>query len=307
MDVDGHVLLVVAGFRLGRSAGTAQVRNNDRVTCGEGRHDRMPHMAGFGITVQQDHRAILAADEITQSNSVDLGEALGKAGRDCAIRGQERRRCRRQRGDQFFGGQDRVSEGRTIQLMRGAHHLALERGRCILHQGDVVAELHREAACRLDTSVCQQTDNNDFLDAVLFELLVEIRVGKATLRPMLLDNDIALPGNKIRVPLTAPCPFGEGLPFARGHLAGVRVFPLRVVTRFRAMVRHDEQLNFRSACCRDDLPQMVKKIFLHGDRLDHRPELTALGQEIIIGVDEKQAGIVGGIAGRSHVIFLRLK
>ena len=124
--------------------------------------------------------------------------------------------------------------------MRGAHHFLGERRRSILDQSDVIAELHRKAAGGFDASVCQQTDNNDFLDAVLFELLVEIRVGKATLRPMLLDNDIGLPGNKIRVPLTAPCPFGEGLPFARGNLAGVRVFPLRVVTRFRAMVRHDE-------------------------------------------------------------------
>ena len=61
MDVDGHVLLVITGLRLGRSTGAAEVRNDDRVTLGEGRHNRMPHMVGFGIAVQQNHRASLAA------------------------------------------------------------------------------------------------------------------------------------------------------------------------------------------------------------------------------------------------------
>ena len=39
MDVYGHVLLVVAGFRLGRSAGAPQVRNDDCVALGKRRHE----------------------------------------------------------------------------------------------------------------------------------------------------------------------------------------------------------------------------------------------------------------------------
>ncbi len=39
-------------------------------------------MAGLGIAVQQDHRAALAANEVVQSNAIDFGEVLSKAGGD---------------------------------------------------------------------------------------------------------------------------------------------------------------------------------------------------------------------------------
>src|SRR5438552_2495547 len=51
MDVDRHRLLVVAGRRLGRASGAAQIRHHDGVTRGERRHDRAPHVAGFGVAV----------------------------------------------------------------------------------------------------------------------------------------------------------------------------------------------------------------------------------------------------------------
>ena len=76
VDVYGESLFVVTGFRLGGAAGAAQIGNDNRVTLGERRHDRMPHVAGLRVAVQQDHGAALAADAIVQSNSVDFGEAL---------------------------------------------------------------------------------------------------------------------------------------------------------------------------------------------------------------------------------------
>ena len=42
----------------------------------------------------------------------------------------------------------------------------------------MIAELHREPA-ELDAAIGQGTDDDDLLDAVLLELLVEVRVGKA--------------------------------------------------------------------------------------------------------------------------------
>ena len=41
-------------------------------------------------------------------------------------------------------------------------------------------------------------------DAYL-QLLIEIRVGKAALGPMLLDDHVAGLGTKLRMPFTAPC------------------------------------------------------------------------------------------------------
>jgi hypothetical protein len=47
-------------------------------------------VARLRVPVQQDHRAALAADEIMQSNSIELGESLGESGgnltRDCRLR-----------------------------------------------------------------------------------------------------------------------------------------------------------------------------------------------------------------------------
>src|SRR5207244_11213869 len=78
--VRGLGLLVISGAWLGRAAGAAQIWHDNDVTLGEQRHDRAPHMAGLAIPVEQDHRATLPADEIAQSDAVDLGEALGEAG-----------------------------------------------------------------------------------------------------------------------------------------------------------------------------------------------------------------------------------
>ena len=196
-----------------------------------------------------------------------------------------------------------MRERRSVQLVRRAHHLAIECRRCILHQRDVIAELHREAGRRLDASVRQQTDHDDVFDAVLFELLIEIGVGKAALGPMLLDDDVAFLGHEVRMPFTAPGSFGKSLPFTRGDLAWVRVSPLSVITRLPAMVRHDEELNLCSAHCRNDPAQMIEKVFFLGDLFEQGPKLAAFAEKIIVGVDEQQAGSVCGIVGCSHMIF----
>ena len=93
VDVHGHVLLVVAGLRLRRAACAAKVGNHDRVALGEPRQDRVPHVAGLGVAVEQDDCAPLASDEVSDPRAVDLGEALGEAGR-------RRRRVAREREPQ---------------------------------------------------------------------------------------------------------------------------------------------------------------------------------------------------------------
>src|SRR5438093_10439735 len=79
MDVDRHRLLVVAGRRLGRASCATQIRHDDGVTRGERRHARAPHVAGFGVAVEQHHCAPLATDAIAQPDAVDLREALGES------------------------------------------------------------------------------------------------------------------------------------------------------------------------------------------------------------------------------------
>jgi hypothetical protein len=81
VDVHRHVLLVIAGRRLGRSAGPAQVGHDHGVALGEERHDRPPHVPGLRVAVQEDDRAALAADDVVQPDPVDLGETIGEAAR----------------------------------------------------------------------------------------------------------------------------------------------------------------------------------------------------------------------------------
>jgi hypothetical protein len=70
------------------------------------------------------------------------------------------------------------------------------------------------------------------------------------------------------------------------------------------MVRHDEELNFRSARCRDNLSHMIEKVLFLGDLFEQGPKLAAFAKEIVVGVEEQEAGSVGRIIGHSHVIFL---
>ena len=51
-----------------------------------------------------------------------------------------------ERDHQVSGRENRVREGRTIEFMSCAHHFPAERRRGILHQRDMKAEYHSEAA-----------------------------------------------------------------------------------------------------------------------------------------------------------------
>jgi hypothetical protein len=78
------------------------------------------------------------------------------------------------------------------------------------------------------------------LDSVLFKLLVEISISKAALRPVLLDDDVSLLRDKVRMPITAPSTPREDLALSRGELPGSRVLPMGVVARFPATMGNDE-------------------------------------------------------------------
>jgi len=144
-----------------------------------------------------------------------------------------------QRGHDLTGGDDRVGEGRTVELGR-VHFFPTFSGRCIFDQGDVIAEFHSETAGRLDAGVRQHADEDDLFDPVLLKLLVEVSVSKAALRPVLLDDDVSLLRDKIRMPLTAPGTLREDLVLSPGQLPGSCVLPMGVVSRLPAMMGKDE-------------------------------------------------------------------
>jgi len=69
------------------------------------------------------------------------------------------------------------------------------------------------------------------------------------------------------------------------------MIPVLIVARLPTAVRDDHHLDARRADGAVQPAQVVEQPDLIGDRLDARIDLAALGQEIVVGVDEKQGGI----------------
>ena len=107
-----------------------------------------------------------------------------------------------------------MSIGWPVQLMRGVRHLLREGSRRIGDQGHMIAQFHREAARGFNARIGQEANDDDLLDAILLELLVEVRVGKTALSPMFLDNDVAGLRHEIWVPFATPGALCESLAFA---------------------------------------------------------------------------------------------
>jgi hypothetical protein len=84
-----------------------------------------------------------------------------------------------------------VGVGRSVDGVRGMHRFSAQVGGRVLHQGDVVAELHRKAPCRLDAGVGDHADDDHALNAELLELLVEVRVGEPARPPVLVHDEAA--------------------------------------------------------------------------------------------------------------------
>src|SRR5260221_8039265 len=132
-----------------------------------------------------------------------------------------------------------MRECRPVELGR-VHRFPTFSRRRIFDYGDVVAEFHPETAGGLDAGVRQHADEDDLFDSVLFKLLIEVGVSKAALPPVLLNNDVSLLRDKVRMPLTAPSALREDLALSCRQLPGSRVLPMSIVTRFPATMGNDE-------------------------------------------------------------------
>ena len=96
-----------------------------------------------------------------------------------------------------------MRECRSIQVVRRMHELVAERGGRVADQGHVITQLHGESAGGLNAAVGEHTDGDDMRDAVLLELEIEVSIGEAALRPVLLDDDVASLRHEIWMPFAA--------------------------------------------------------------------------------------------------------
>jgi hypothetical protein len=99
-----------------------------------------------------------------------------------------------------------VREERSIDLVRRVHAFVAKGGGRVLNEADMVAKLHAKATGGFDVGVRYEADEDDFLDAPLFELGVEIGIGEATLCPVLMHDHVVIVGAEFGIELSAPVP-----------------------------------------------------------------------------------------------------
>src|SRR5918996_1835882 len=180
------------------------------------------------------------------------------------------------------------------------HAFLVEGSSRLLNQGDVVAKLHAKASGGFDAGVRYKTDQDDFLDAPLGELGVEIGIGKAALRPVLEHDDVAVARAEFRMELTAPSSGGEALGLVHPNLAWIHMFPPKIVAFSPAVMRHDDDLDTR----RSDHGNQLAHVVVEADCFSRLPgrlvELAAFTHEIVIGINDQQRGAVCGVGGGCH-------
>ena len=114
-------------------------------------------------------------------------------------------RERRDRVDDLSCGHNGTRVVRDIHVESSVHFfIRVIRSRVFYHR-DLVAKFSGITNSCLHTGVCYESDDDELMDAVLFELQIQIGVGKATGTPMLRGDNVAwlrlepgtdLPGTK---------------------------------------------------------------------------------------------------------------
>src|SRR5215510_5199494 len=117
----------------------------------------------------------------------------------------------RERGDDFIRDHNGTGVVWEIDIESGVHFfIRVIRGR-VSYQRHLVAKLSGITHRCLHARVCDEPDDDEFVDAMLFELHIQIRVGKATGTPMLLGHDIARLRLELAANLATPGAVFEGL------------------------------------------------------------------------------------------------
>jgi hypothetical protein len=82
------------------------------------------------------------------------------------------------------------------------------------------------------------------------------------------------------------------------------MIPTLIVAGLPAAVRDDYDLNAGRAYGAVQPAKVVEQADLIGDRLDTRIDLAALGQEIVLGIDEEQGVSLARVSGLGHCRLL---
>ena len=117
-------------------------------------------------------------------------------------------------------------------------------GNCVFHYRDLIAILSGITDSRLQTSVCNESHDDELMDAVLLQLQIQICVGEATGTPVLWVHNLTRLRFELAADLAASRAVFEGLSQPRCFLDGCNVFPGLVVAWTVAMMQRIEHAKF---------------------------------------------------------------
>src|SRR5215471_18062640 len=144
---------------------------------------------------------------------------------------------RRDRVDDFICGQNGTGVVRDIDVEGSVHlFIRVARGRVFYHR-DLVAKLSPITNSCLHTSVRYESHDDELVDAVFFELQIQIGVGKTAGTPMLEGHDVARLRCEFAPDLAAPRAVFESLVRPRCLLDRRNVLPGLVVARAISMMQ----------------------------------------------------------------------
>src|SRR5262249_47458861 len=98
---------------------------------------------------------------------------------------RSRLRAKRSSRNDVLRGHNGAGVVRHIDVESGVHlRIGVIRRRVFYHR-DLVAELSGKSNGRFDAGMCDESDDDELVDAVILELQIQIRVGEAAGTPML--------------------------------------------------------------------------------------------------------------------------
>src|SRR5215468_181479 len=123
------------------------------------------------------------------------------------------------------------------------------------------------------------------MDTMLLELQVQVGVGEATGTPVFLCGNLTWRRHEFGTELATPCAVFEGLVLPRASLNRRDVGPRLVVARTIPMKHGIEDAKLHRPRSIQDLQHVGNAAVCFSDSFDTGPDLAALGNEVVVGID----------------------
>src|SRR6516225_7339507 len=135
--------------------------------------------------------------------------------------------------------------------------------------------------------MCQESDDDKLMNAMLLKLQIQISISKATGTPVLEGYEVAWLKCEFGADLATPRSLFDGLSRPSCLLNRSNVLPGLVVAWTVAMMQRIEDAKLRLPRSSQDLQHMSNTIIYFSHSLRAIPYLASLGNEIIVRIDDE--------------------